>query len=104
MIIDNYDKLKFLPKKDQSILDSLLVDLAEINYMLNKHRNSYIEFKIDWQDYHNEYSPERVDPCPDYYGYYSILCGNDRIGDKMTIDELDTTLFTISEFIIKIYE
>jgi len=103
MIIDNFEKISQLPKNEQSIVKSLFEDLIEINNKLNSHRNSYIRFDIDWQDYHDEYSPERIDPCPDYYGYYSIVCDNERIGDKMTLNELDTNLFTLFEFVSKIY-
>lgn len=79
-----------LPVKDydKNILLALLEDLKEINKF--SERNFY----IDWQDYHNEYSPERTDPCPDYYGYYTIHedSTQDRLGTIMDLFDLDSTI------------
>ena len=80
---------EIIPIEQQLLFDALLDDLDEIN--------EYTEdiLYIDWQDYHNEYSPERTEPCPDYYGYYTLRFEhkpNARIGDVMTIDQLDSAL------------
>ena len=82
--------------RDKNLLGALLVDLDYIN------TKSPIRLWIYWQDWHNEYSCERVDPCPDYYGYYSI-CYNtkdswDTIGVEMTLDGLNQNLCTLYEF------
>ena len=87
IINDNYKSV--VPVEEQDLLSALLNDLKDIN--------QYEEDKlyIDWQDYHDSYSPERTDPCPDFYGYYTIRFEkkpNDTIGDVMTIHELDSAL------------
>ena len=87
----------------QLMLKSILTDLNELNELLINKNESYKQLYLDWQDYHNEYSPERVDPCPDYYGYYSLIEGKKVIGDKMTIEELDNAIFIIKEFIESIW-
>lgn len=103
MIIDNIKKLDVLPEEERDLISSLLDEIREINKEVNNHRNYFYDLDIDWQDYHNEYSPERVDPCPDYYGYYSLIEGKKVIGDKMTIEELDNAIFIIKEFIESIW-
>jgi len=103
MIIDNLEKINLLPKNERNIIHYLLEEINEINKEVNNHRNYFYNLNIDWQDYHDEYSPERVDPCPDYYGYYSLIEGNKVIGDKMTIEELDNAIFIIEEFIESIW-
>lgn len=103
MIIDNIKKIDVLPEKERDLISSLLDEIREINKSVNNHRNYFYDLTIDWQDYHNEYSPERVDPCPDYYSYYSLVEGNKVIGDKMTIEELDNAIFIIKEFIESIW-
>ena len=49
---------------------------------------------------HTEYSPERTDPCPDYYGMFRLLFENNpvNVGGEMDIDQLDMTLFILNEF------
>lgn len=74
----------------QWLLASLLKDLDEIN-KYHKGDNLY----IDWQDWHDEYSCERTDPCPDFYGYYTLRFESqpyEIVGGQMTIDDLDTAL------------
>ena len=103
MIIDNFEKISQLPKTEQSILTSLFKDLIEINNKLNSHRNSYIRFDIDWQDYHDEYSPERVDPCPDYYGMYRLWQGNKTLGIEMDLEVLDYVLAVLNGIFVDDY-
>lgn len=93
-IID--DNINYIPEKERSLIKALLIDLSEINSFSNK------QLYIDWQDYHNEYSPERVDPCPDYYGYYTLRDknNNNMIGIEMDIDTLDTVLCTLFNYIV----
>lgn len=80
---------EIIPIEQQMLFSALLDDLEELN--------QYTEdiLYIDWQDYHNEYSIERTEPCPDYYGYYTLRFEHrpsDVIGDVMTINELDSAL------------
>lgn len=94
--IDNY---KIVSKKDHNLLYSLLIDLDEINNILES--KGYDKIYIDYIDSHTEYSPERTDPCPDYYGMYklySISNKNESIGIEMTIDDLDMILCTLINF------
>ena len=59
-------------ENNQSLLESLLIDLEELNQLLEDKDESYRKLYIDYQDYHNEYAPEQTDPCPDYYGLFSL--------------------------------
>lgn len=80
---------QFVPKDEHPLLSALFQDLEDVNQYTED--NLY----IDWQDYHDEYSAERTDPCPDYYGTYTLRFEkkpNDNIGGHMTIDELDTAI------------
>ena len=85
-----------VPKVEQRLLAALLNDVEEIN------NNSTKSLYIDWQDYHNEYSSEWVEPCPDFYGYYTLRnnFGNEKIGVEMTIGDLDMVLCTLYEYIV----
>lgn len=93
--IDNY---KEVPSSDYLLLKALLDDVEEIN----NHCQPEKEIYIDWQDYHNEYSPERVDPCPDYYGYYSIrwMKNDDMVSHFMTLSELDFYLCFLYSYVV----
>lgn len=87
--LENYSKI--VPNKEQALLKAILYDLETIKH---------IKLHIDWKETHDEYSPERTDPCPDYYGMYSIRTpSNSMIGDFMTIQQLDDSLFFLIEFI-----
>ena len=91
--------IKTLPinDRDKDLLEGLLIDLKEINQVSNKPK-IYIEF----QDRHNEYSPERTDPCPDYYGYYTIRSETceDLLGVEMDLDTLDTALCLLNNYLV----
>ena len=93
--IDNIDNLPIL-EHDKLLLKALLCDLKRINKVSDK------KLYLDWQDYHDEYSPERVDPCPDYYGMYRIYSEDtkDYIGIEMTIDVLDIVMYTLYNYIV----
>lgn len=94
---ENINQIEFKNEWDKSILLGLLNDVRMINYQSNKP-----EIYIDYQTFHNEYSPERTDPCPDYYGCYTIrLEENDIevIGLEMTLNELDMIVCTLLNFI-----
>lgn len=101
MKLTKQNYVDIIPKEEQEHIFSLFVDLEELNKKTDK------ELYIDWQDWHNEYSSERVDPCPDYYGYYTLRFEHlpfDTIGGEMNIDELDNALFILIsyEFLKKI--
>ena len=102
----DFENYKVVNEKDQILLYALLLDLADINNSLEK--KGYDKIYIEYQDYHNEYSPERTDPCPDYYGTYKIYSEgneNDYIGNEMNINELDYALCTLINFVdIVIYK
>ena len=97
-----YENVKTLPINDREkrLLRALLLDIDDINKM-----NLKPPIYIDWQDFHNEYSPERTDPCPDYYGCYTLKSDaleGEIIGVEMTIDMLDDTLCTLSNYVINL--
>ena len=49
------------------LLESLLEEVEELN------GNRYNKLFINYIDTHTEYSPERTDPCPDYYGLLTCV-------------------------------
>lgn len=82
------------------LLESLLDEVFEINNMLTLiHGNKANLISIAWENEHTEYSPERVDPCPDEYGFFYIIRDNTSVGDAMSIDQLDESLALISDFV-----
>ena len=84
----------------QRLLEGLLVDLTTLNGLLiDKHEEHRILY-IDYINEHTEYSPERIDPCPDYYGMFRLLFEINpvNVGGEMDIDQLDMTLFILNEF------
>ena len=97
---DNIAKINVSDEVKKSlILD--LTDIDEINTISGK------DFYINWQDYHDEYSPERTDPCPDYYGYFSIReLGSpfDNIGEPCANEEeLQDIILTVYDTCIAIF-
>lgn len=76
------------------LLESLLDDLEIINSQNNIH------VELHQVDKHTEWSPERTDPCPDYYGmyYFYIPETGEILGDYMSIDDLNEIMFLLSEF------
>jgi hypothetical protein len=98
---ENVDKLNILDN-DKRLLNALLLDIAEFNNELDNQNLSNKKLYIDYQDYHNEYSPERTDPCPDYFGYYFLRFENNpnaTCGVEMSLDELDNTICTLINLI-----
>jgi len=97
-----YENIKTLPVNDREkrLLENLLLDIDDINKT-----NLKPPIYVDWQDYHDEYSPEWTDPCPDYYGYYTLkseVLKGEIIGVEMTIDMLDDALCTLSNYVINL--
>ncbi len=78
-----------VPKEEQALLKALFKDLEDVNKYTKQ------KLYIDWQEWHDEYSPERTDPCPDYHGYYTLRfeeLSQDVVGYQMTINELDSAI------------
>ena len=90
------NNIKDIPisNKDKDLLKALLLDLEEINHSLPL--KTY-DISIDWIDKHTEYSPERVDPCPDYYGMYRLWQGNKTLGIEMDLEVLDYVLAVLND-------
>ena len=82
--------------EDRELLLSLLDDLSGINKKSNN------KIYIEKQDHHDVYSCERTEPCPDYYGLYSLKIennpGESLEFEPMTIEELDKAICLLSEF------
>jgi len=103
---ENIDNIEFIydffnRKNKIEILKGLMIDLMELNQLLEDKGESYRKLYIDYIDEHTEYSPERTDPCPDYYGMFRLRFENDpyeTVGLEMTIDELDTILCALINF------
>lgn len=102
----NIDKL---PAKDVDLVNALLTDIEEINNWQHVGgHSSEKDIYLDWQDFHNEYSPERTDPCPDYYGYYALMQlgedGYETICDKMPIKDIDWLVCGILDHTQNLYK
>lgn len=84
----------------QRLLEGLLSDLEMFNRLCTKNGGLYISY----EDIHTEYSPERTEPCPDYYGYFTLRWENEpskKVGDYMTLEELDGVLCALCDFVEK---
>lgn len=94
-----YENIEDLPidNKDKVILKALLTDIDEIN-----NANLKDPIYIDWEENHTEYSPERTEPCPDFYGTYSLIRSTtkDKLGVEMDLDTLDIALCLLNNYII----
>lgn len=94
------ETIKNIPEKEQSLLKALIEDLEVINANTPVKENILY---IDWQDFHDMYSPERIDPCPDYYGMYTLRresSPNESVGVEMSLAELDDTLCFLYNYIL----
>ena len=107
--IDNIKDIKFIYsftskslEESKNLLASLLIDVAGINTLLDNDNKSSKQNFIDYENKHTEYSPERTDPCPDYYGTFTLRFENDpseTIGTNMHIEDLDTIICVLYNFI-----
>ena len=100
LTFDNYKE--YVPKTAHELFKALLIDLGEINQMLKDNGEEYRTLYIDIQTSHNEYSPERTDPCPDFYGTYSLRFERDErecAASEMELVDLDYVLSIIYSFI-----
>jgi hypothetical protein len=86
-----------LPEKEQELVKALLEDIKEMNIHLPINKKLYLE----WIDEHTKYSPERIDPCPDYYGCYIVRKEGitDFLGVEMKLEDLDMALCLLHNFI-----
>lgn len=83
-----------------TLLETLLSDLETLNALSPKNYGLYISY----EDVHTVYSPERTDPCPDYYGYFTLRWENEpseTVGSYMTLNELDGVLCALCDFVEK---
>lgn len=105
--VDNIANIKYINdyhaiETGKGILKSLMIDLKELNDMLINKNQSNKQIYIDYENKHTEYSPERTDPCPDYYGMFSLRFEKnpyEKIGDMMTLNELDDAICLLYNFI-----
>lgn len=91
------ENLYILPEKEQSLAQALLMDIDELNQILSKNVQDRVAY-LDWQDYHDSYSPERTDPCPDFYGCYCIMINDKQVGDKLKIQDIDYSIYEIISY------
>ena len=97
---ENYKDI--IPEKNQGLIESLLIDLLELNTELENIQEPYRKLYIDYITEHTEYSPERTDPCPDFYGMYRLVFEKnpyESVGNEMTIDELDSAMCILINFV-----
>ena len=76
-------------EEDRELVCSILSDMTELNEEYGT------DFYIDIQCHHDDCSPEWVDPCPDYYGYYtfrSVKEPYEILGTEMTLEDLDNEM------------
>lgn len=91
----NIDKLReALPDKDVALVKAIMQDIAEYNADVFP-----IDLELHFQDYHDEYSSERTDPCPDFYNTFSINWAGsyDTIASGMDVNALDETMCAICQ-------
>ena len=107
---ENINSIQYIPgcktsndlHEAKNILESLLIDVEGINQILEDTGLQHKQIYINYIDEHSEYSPERTDPCPDYYGMFLLVFKNNEyetVGCEMTLDELDIVLCTLYNFI-----
>ena len=86
-------------KLDHESITSLLVFISDTIILVSMWRLS--KLYIDFENEHTQYSPERVDPCPDFYGLFSLRFEKNHyeiVGDYMTIEELDSIMCALINF------
>jgi len=94
------DNIVLVEGREKQLLEALIKDIECLNELLAKRNENYRQLYIEYITTHTEYSPERVDPCPDYYGMYRLrrIDNNDVIGSEMNIDELDIVCCSLIDF------
>ena len=103
MILSKENYKEYIPEDEQDYVLQLLKDVENINEDLAICDMQNRQLVIDFNEKHTEYSVERTDPCPDYYGTYSLrfkYLPEESLCLEMNIGELDTVICAISSFII----
>lgn len=94
--LNNIDNIEIPSVKNNlERLKALINDLGEINSCNDS------DYKICVEEMHTIYDEERVDPCPDYYGYFYISSNGRIIGEMMDIDLLDTIMLFFYDLTFK---
>lgn len=103
--IDNIKNIKYIDgyalDYGKRHLKAILKDVDELNDLLKDKGESYRQIYINYEDEHTKYSPERVDPCPDYYGMFTLRFEKNQyetIGEVMSLDELDNAICILINF------
>ena len=107
---ENINSIQYIPgcktlndlNEAKNLLESILIDVMELNQLLEDRDENYHKIYIDYIDTHTEYSVERTDPCPDYYGMFTLRFeynNYETIGTEMTIDELNNALCILINFV-----
>lgn len=108
--IKNIDNIEYILNSDycsnlsscKELLQSMLYDVDEFNNMLHDKGFDYLKIYIDYNDSHTEYSSERTDPSPDYFGTFSLRFEknpHEHIGLEMDIRDLDINFCTLYNFV-----
>ncbi len=94
LTLDNYKGI-LDNVSDERLLGALLTDL----YEYNTNGNFPHELEIHYITEHTTWSPERVDPCPDYYGTFVIRWEGypETINDYLSLKELDDHMCTLCQ-------
>lgn len=82
---------------NRMLLSHLVDDINDIN----EHINDVLY--IDYIDEHTDYSCERVDPCPDYYGCFYIRSEKfpcETLGIEMTLNDLDNAICVLANYVL----
>lgn len=83
------------------LLDALLIDMNELNTELENRGENHRQLYINYIDEHTDYSDERTEPCPDFYGYFTLNFINnsyETVGGLLQLDELDTVICALINF------
>lgn len=93
------EECQAIEESKKGFVASLLDDIDEYNKMVTSKGHHELRVELSVQVEHNEYSPERTDPCPDYYGMYRLHFEIDRsktVGMEMDLDMLDNCLMHLN--------
>ena len=99
LTVDNFKGV--VPVRNIPLCEALLIDLEDLNNTLENNCEEDRKLYIDYEMGHTEWNAERTDPCPDFYGTYSLRFEQDpskTVGGQMTINELDDALYTLINF------
>lgn len=91
---ENVHNLPISDKEKKALMYDL-DDIEEINEVCKEEL-----FYLYWEENHTEYSCERTDPCPDYYGCFSIR----RVKDNELIGLICSTEDELQENICVLYD